>query len=63
MQRFALKPKQTLYVGDMTIDAQAGRRANVETIIVTTGSSTKSEIKRERPCRIIDRISELLKIL
>lgn len=62
MQRFALKPNQTLYVGDMTIDAQAGRRAKVETIIVTTGSSTKSEIKRERPCRIIDRISELLKI-
>jgi len=63
IQRFALRPKQTLYVGDMTIDAQAGRRAKVETIIVTTGSSTKSEIKRERPCRIIDRISELLKIL
>jgi phosphoglycolate phosphatase-like HAD superfamily hydrolase len=63
MQRFALKPEETLYVGDMTIDAQAGRRAKVETIIVTTGSSTKSEIKRERPCRIIDRISELLKIL
>jgi phosphoglycolate phosphatase len=62
MQRFALKPEETLYVGDMTIDAQAGRRAKVETIIVTTGSSTKSEIKRERPCRIIDRISELLNI-
>ena len=63
MQRFALKPEQALYVGDMTIDAQAGRRAKVETIIVTTGSSTKSEIKKERPYRIIDRISELLKIL
>ncbi len=63
MQRFALRPEETLYVGDMTIDAQAGRRAKVKTIIVTTGSSTKSEIKRERPCRIIGRISELLRIL
>ncbi len=63
IQRFALKPNQTLYVGDMTIDAQAGRRAKVKTIIVTTGSSTKSEIKKERPCRIINRIPELLKIL
>ena len=63
MQRFALRPKQTLYVGDMTIDAQAGRRAKVKTVIVTTGSSTKSEIKKEGPYRIIAKISELLKIL
>jgi len=63
MQRFALKPQETLYVGDMTIDAQAARRAKVKAIIVTTGSSLKSEIKRERPGCIIDRISELLKIL
>ncbi len=63
IQRFVLKPKQAIYVGDMTIDAQAGRGAKVKTVIVTTGSSTKSEIKSERPYRIIDRISELLKIL
>ncbi len=63
MQRFALRPEQALYVGDMTIDAQAGRRAKVKTVIVTTGSSTKSEIKKEGPYRIIAKISELLKIL
>ncbi|MBI3991313.1 MAG: HAD family hydrolase [Candidatus Omnitrophica bacterium] len=63
MRKFSLKPKDTLYVGDMTIDAQAGRRARVKTIIVTTGSSAKSELKRERPYRIISRISQLLKIL
>lgn len=63
MQRFSLKPKQVLYVGDMSIDAQAGRRAKVKTIIVTTGSSAKVEIKKEKPHRIINRISELLKIL
>lgn len=63
MQRFSLKPRQTLYVGDMAIDAQAARRAKVKTIIVTTGSSTKQEIKKERPYRIIKKISELLQIL
>ena len=63
MQRFKLRPKQALYVGDMAIDAQAGRRAKVKTIIVTTGSSTKDEIKEERPYRIIGRITELLRIL
>jgi phosphoglycolate phosphatase len=63
VKRFSLRPGQVIYVGDMTIDAQAGRRAKVRTIIVTTGSSTKSEIKREGPCCIIHKISELLTIL
>ncbi len=63
IQRFTLKPEETIYVGDMAIDAQAGRGAKVKTIVVTTGSSEKSEIKREQPYRIIGRVAQLLKIL
>jgi len=63
MRRIKVKPKETLYIGDMTIDAQAGRRAGVKTIIVTTGSSTKLQIRKEKPYRILKRIEELLKIL
>ena len=63
MQRFSMKPEQTLYVGDMTIDALAGRRAKVKTIIVTTGSSTSYQFKKERPYRVIRRLNDLLKIL
>lgn len=63
MQRLKVSPHQTRYVGDMAIDAQAGRRAKVRTIIVTTGSSTKAEIKKEKPYRIIPKIFDLLEIL
>lgn len=63
MQRFSVKPHETLYVGDMAIDVQAGKAAEVGTIIVTTGSSTKQEIKREKPYCIIRRITDLLKVL
>lgn len=63
MQRFLVRPEQTLYVGDMTIDAQAGRRAKVKTIIVTTGSNRKQEIEKEKTYRIIRSISQLQKIL
>jgi len=63
MQRFFCGAQETLYVGDMAIDAQAGRRAGVKTIIVLTGSSTRQEIKKERPCRIIRAVADLLKIL
>lgn len=63
MQRFSLKPQQVLYVGDMAIDAQAARRAKLKAIIATTGSSTKREIREEKPNRVIGSIGELLKIL
>jgi len=63
MRRFSQGPDQTIYVGDMVIDAQAGERAKVKTIIVSTGSSTRDEIQKEKPHRIINRISDLLKIL
>ncbi|MBU1869692.1 MAG: HAD family hydrolase [Candidatus Omnitrophica bacterium] len=63
MRTFSLKPKDALYIGDMNIDAQAGRRAKVRTIIVTTGSSGKGEIKKEKPYRIISGITELFRIL
>lgn len=63
IQRSHVLPKQALYIGDMTIDAQAGRRAQVRTIIVTTGSSTEAQVRKEKPYRIIQRIGELLDIL
>ncbi len=63
MKKLSLKPYQTIYVGDMVIDVQAGRRAGIKTIIVPTGSSTKSEIKRQKPYRIIRGITDLLKLL
>ena len=63
IQKFSLKPKNTFYVGDMTVDAQTGRRAKIKTIIVTSGSSTKREIEKEGPFRIISGVIELLGLL
>lgn len=63
MQRLRVKRTQSLYVGDMAMDAQAGKRSGVKTIIVTTGSSTISEIKKASPQRVIHNLSALLKVL
>jgi phosphoglycolate phosphatase len=63
MARFSLKPANTLYVGDMIIDAQAGRRARVKTVIVTTGSSSIREIQAEKPWKIIKKIKSLSKLI
>jgi hypothetical protein len=47
----------------MVIDAQAGRRAKIKTIIVTGGSSSRLEIKKERPFKIIPAIGGLIRLL
>ena len=63
IKKFSLKKSQVLYVGDMVIDAQAGRRAKVKTIIVTGGSSGIAEIRRECPFKVISGIKQLAKIV
>jgi phosphoglycolate phosphatase len=63
IRKFSLKPKQALYVGDMALDAQAGRRAGISTIIVATGSSRLTEIKKEKPALVIREVLELLEVL
>ncbi len=60
MKKMKVSASDTIYVGDMTVDAQAGRRAGVDTYIVTTGSSSKKEIGKERPARILNRVDKLL---
>lgn len=59
MRKLSVKPKETVYVGDMTVDAQAGRRAKVITVMVTTGSSTKKELRNEKPSYIIPKVWDL----
>lgn len=63
MQKFQVKPDNAIFVGDMFIDAQTGKRAKVKTVMLTTGSSSKNELKKERPWRIIDRLTELMKLV
>ncbi len=58
----SLKGQEVLYVGDMTIDVNCARRAGVRMVAVTTGSSSKKELKDLKPWRIIGKIS-LLKFL
>jgi phosphoglycolate phosphatase len=63
IHKFSFKSSQALYIGDMAIDAQAARRAKVKAIIVVSGSSTISEIKKGKPYKIIRKLPELLTVL
>ena len=53
MKKLKIKPRQVVYVGDMTIDVETARNAGVISISIGGGSSSLSEIKKARPFRII----------
>jgi HAD superfamily hydrolase (TIGR01509 family) len=63
LKKSALKPKDALYVGDMTIDAETGRRARMRTVIVLTGSNSHRQVAPFKPFKIIRQLRELAPIL
>lgn len=50
---------EAIYVGDMTVDIQCGRRAGVLTVVVPTGSCTLDEINAEKPDILVRSLDEL----
>ena len=60
MKKLNLPPEETIYAGDMALDAETGRKAGVKTIIVLTGSSNREEVIAENPFKIINQISEII---
>lgn len=63
LRRFALSPRQALYVGDMVIDLQAGKRAGIKTVAVATGSCTKKELAGFKPHAVISRVDQVGRLL
>ena len=53
---------EALYIGDMTLDAEAGRRAGLAVVLVAGGSSPKDELV-QTGCTVISSLSELLGVL
>jgi len=63
VQKLCFKKTQALYVGDMAIDACAGRAAGIKTVIISGGSSSRAEIKKEKPFKVIAALGDLKKLL
>jgi len=63
LRKLGIRRKNALYVGDMGIDALAGRRAGIRTAIVLTGSGERKEVKSFSPWKIVSDLEELRKIL
>ncbi|MBM3251922.1 MAG: HAD family hydrolase [Candidatus Omnitrophica bacterium] len=63
MKIFSVSSKQTVYIGDMIVDIQAAKAAQVKSIAVLTGSSTRKEIENQKPDYIFKDITFIRKAL
>ncbi len=63
MMRVGLAPDEVVYVGDMLLDIEVGRRAGVAVYAIPTGSATRQALLEGRPDRLLHRFSELLTVL
>ena len=63
LRKFGLKPEDAVYVGDMAIDIQAGKKAKIKTVVVPTGSSTHKELLRLKPYKVVANLSQFSRMI
>ncbi|MDP2921840.1 MAG: HAD family hydrolase [Candidatus Omnitrophota bacterium] len=61
MRKFQVKKQDTVYIGDMDIDMETARRARVDAIFVTGGSSSLKSVKKYRK-KVISKLNKILTI-
>ncbi len=63
MDKFHFKPKNVFLVGDAPQDMDAGKKAGIEAVGITTGIYTKEELEKAGADCIIENLRELLEIV
>jgi len=63
LRKFSLKKSEALFVGDMALDVECGNRAGVKAVAIMGGSSNRTEIKEQKPLRIISNIYQIAGIV
>ena len=56
---YGVDPRNACYVGDMTFDVRAARRAGMTSFAVTTGYHSRALLEAERPDGLFDSLTEL----
>jgi phosphoglycolate phosphatase len=60
LQRLGVSPLEALYVGDMEVDIETGRRAGVETWVVPTGSHNEATLRAANAQRLFPEMKEII---
>jgi phosphoglycolate phosphatase len=59
LKRLRLSTDEAVYVGDMTVDIQTARAAEVHVWIVATGSDTREALEAAKPDRLLDNLTQV----
>lgn len=63
MRRLGTDAESTLYVGDMTVDIETARAAQVRVWVVPTGSDSPESLRRAQPDRLLACLAEIVELL
>ncbi len=62
-EHFGVLPSEILYVGDSEVDAETGKAAHIDTILVSWGFRTRRELKAAGAEKLADTTEEILEII
>lgn len=62
-QTLNIRPNEILFVGDSSVDIQTAANAKMDSLGVTWGFSSKSEIEDSKPTHLIDSVPDITKIV
>jgi phosphoglycolate phosphatase len=63
LEMLGLQPAQVVYVGDMPVDVETCRNAQIPCWLVPTGSSTLEELEAAGGDRVLPQFADLLDLL
>jgi phosphoglycolate phosphatase len=63
LEKLGSGAEDSLFVGDMTVDIQAARRAGLRVAVVATGSETEDQLKAAGPDLLASNLEDLAEIL
>lgn len=63
LAKMEIAKNEVLYIGDMVLDVEAGRRAGVKVCVIPAGSSSQQELEETDPDCLLNNFKELTSLL
>ena len=63
MRKMGVSEKETLYVGDMTLDSETAKNAGVRLALIATGGHSKEELQEIQPDYLLKSLDDLVEII
>ena len=60
LERLGVPKEQALYVGDMEVDIETGRRAGIETWVMPTGSNDETTLRAAKAARLFPGMKDVI---